>query len=194
MLIGILADTHIPYRAAGIPDAVIDTFKDVDLILHAGDVDESWALHPLEEISPVLAVSGNYHVIDRSSGGKHFPSVQKVSFCGFTIVMTHGHRIGWSTLFWRFYGLISIALGKVDSPIRDRFFGQTLIRQHPGADIIVFGHTHRYYSQFINGKLVINPGAACAASYFDIMPETTVALLHIDTGRLPEVERIDLNL
>ena len=194
MLIGILADTHIPYRASSIPNAVLHAFRDVDLILHAGDVDESWALKPLEQIAPVLAVSGNYHIFDRSSGGSHFPTFQKVSVCGSTIVMTHGHQVGWSTQFWRLYALLSIAVGKVDSPIRDRFISNTLMRQYPEADIIVFGHTHRYFTQYKDGKLVINPGAACATSYFNMLPETTAALLSIDSDEIPQVKRVDLVL
>ena len=192
MLVGILADTHIPYRASTMPEAVLLAFKDVDLILHAGDVDEPWALAPLEKIAPVLAVSGNYHIFDRSSGGKEFPSVQKVSLCGYTIVMTHGHRIGWSTLFWRIMAVFSVILGKVDSPLRDKFTSKILLKQFPEADIIVFGHTHRYFYQQIKNKLVINPGAACSAAYFKSMSETTVTLLTLESGKLPAIQRVDL--
>ncbi len=193
MLIGILADTHIPYRISTIPNGVLDAFKDVDLILHGGDVDEPWALQPLENIAPVYAVSGNYHILDRSSGGKQFPSIQKLTLCGFNIVMTHGHRTGWSTLFWRVYTLVLIILGKVDSSWRDIFISKNLMHRFPEADIYIFGHTHRYFSQYFNDKLVINPGAACAASYFTVMSETTVALLRLKPGQTPQVKRVELH-
>jgi putative phosphoesterase len=38
MLIGLISDTHIPDRARQLPDNVLEAFKDVDLILHAGDL------------------------------------------------------------------------------------------------------------------------------------------------------------
>jgi putative phosphoesterase len=192
MLIGILADTHIPYRISAIPNAVLGAFKDVDIILHAGDVDESWALDPLEKIAPVYAVSGNYHIFDRSSGGKQYPTTQTLSLCGFKIVVTHGHRMGWTTPFWRFYIMTRNIFGKVDSPWRDRILSRTLLRRYPQADIIVFGHTHRYFHSFFEEKLVINPGSACATSYFNVMVESTVALLTLAQGDKPILERIDL--
>lgn len=30
------------------------------------------------------------------------------------------------------------------------------------ADIIIFGHTHKFYSEYINNKLFLNPGEVCA--------------------------------
>ncbi len=179
MLIGILADTHIPYRVSTLPEYVLQAFQDVDLILHAGDVDETEALSALAEIAPVRAVRGNYHIFDRSSGGKQFPEVQKLSLCGFNIVVTHGHRLGWLTLFWRMYNLLLFLVGRQVSPLSDQFVSRSLIRRFPDADIYVFGHTHRFFTQYIEGKLMINPGAACAASYLDSQTEMTVALLKI---------------
>ena len=38
MKIGVISDTHIPESADRIPDSVYEHFKDVDLILHAGDL------------------------------------------------------------------------------------------------------------------------------------------------------------
>jgi predicted phosphodiesterase len=190
MLIGILADTHIPYRASEIPISVINAFHDVDVILHAGDVDEPEALIPLEKIAPVYAVSGNYHILDKSSGGRQFPSSQTVSVCGQTIFVTHGHLSGWSTIFWRFASIFAAIFGKANYLMRDQFISRRLVRLHPDVDIIIFGHTHRFYTTLYQGKLVINPGAACAASYFTDIPETTVALLKLDWEHKPIVSKI----
>ena len=38
MLVGIIADTHIPHRLKAVPQAVFEIFSEVDLILHAGDI------------------------------------------------------------------------------------------------------------------------------------------------------------
>ena len=38
MLIGCIADTHIPTRAKRIPDEVMEAFQGVDAIFHCGDM------------------------------------------------------------------------------------------------------------------------------------------------------------
>ena len=54
MLIGILSDTHGLLR-----QEVIDGFKGVDHIIHAGDIDNKAVIDRLEEIAPVTVVRGN---------------------------------------------------------------------------------------------------------------------------------------
>ena len=97
--------------------------------------------------------------------------------------------IGWGG---RTYILSLLVLGKVDSPLRDRFISHHLMRRFPEADIYIFGHTHRYFTQCLKGKLVINPGAACATSYFEVMTEATVALLKLEPGKSPQVKKVDV--
>ena len=48
MLIGILSDTHGLLR-----QEVIDAFKGVDHIIHAGDIDNKAVINRLKEIAPV---------------------------------------------------------------------------------------------------------------------------------------------
>lgn len=59
MKIGVLADTHIPTKAKELPGRVIEGFKDVDLIIHAGDIVNRETLERLQEIAPLKAVAGN---------------------------------------------------------------------------------------------------------------------------------------
>ena len=59
MRIGLITDTHIPEVAAELPLQVDDAFRDVALILHAGDVYDISVLDHLERIAPVLAVLGD---------------------------------------------------------------------------------------------------------------------------------------
>ena len=54
MLIGILSDTHGLLR-----QEVVDAFKGVDHIIHAGDIDNKTVIDRLEEIAPVTVVRGN---------------------------------------------------------------------------------------------------------------------------------------
>ena len=40
LTVGVLADTHLPFRLKRLPGEIMDIFRGVDLILHAGDVDQ----------------------------------------------------------------------------------------------------------------------------------------------------------
>lgn len=53
-IIGIISDTHGLLR----PE-VIDNLKNVDLIIHAGDIGNKEIIEKLEEIAPIIAVKGN---------------------------------------------------------------------------------------------------------------------------------------
>ena len=194
MLLGLISDTHIPYRAAGIPTEVLQTLSDVDLILHAGDVDEPWALDALRDIAPVYAVRGNYHVIDRSSGGAALPRTVELEAAGFRIAMTHGHKIGLATWFWRACMLFQNLRGRWTLPAYDRAIAHALLHRFPTADIIVFGHTHRFYKAQWGQTLLINPGAALRTAYFNTPHTPSLAHLYLESGKSPRVERIQIDV
>ena len=59
MRIGLIADTHLPSTIREPWPEVATAFRDVDLILHAGDIVTSSVLNWLERIAPVLAALGN---------------------------------------------------------------------------------------------------------------------------------------
>ena len=59
MRIGLISDTHCPERCPCYPASLGSAFRDVDLILHAGDADRLWVLDALSELAPVVAVHGN---------------------------------------------------------------------------------------------------------------------------------------
>ena len=67
--VGLLSDTHIPHRLERLPAPVLDALAGVDLILHAGDVDDPVALEPLRAVAPVHGVRGNVHFQEFSDGG-----------------------------------------------------------------------------------------------------------------------------
>ncbi len=192
MRIGLLADTHIPYRAAAIPDPALDALRGVDLILHAGDVDEPWALDALRELAPVYAVRGNYHLFDGSSGGASLPETIELEVAGFHIGVIHGHRMGLATWFWKFYLLVENMRGHWVTPAFDHALARALLRRFPQADIIVFGHTHRFYQAYWGKTLLINPGAALRTAYFDAPHTPSLAHLILEPGRPPEVHKIQI--
>ncbi len=57
MKIGLISDTHIPEVTKSLPQEVKETFKDVDLILHAGDIYLPRVLDGLARFAPVLAAT-----------------------------------------------------------------------------------------------------------------------------------------
>lgn len=59
MKIGIISDTHCWEYTYIIPDWIKKAFKDVDMIVHAGDVETPSVLNSLQNIAPVYAVRGN---------------------------------------------------------------------------------------------------------------------------------------
>lgn len=192
MRIGLLADTHIPYRADTIPAAVLDALRGVDLILHAGDVDEPCALGALRELAPVHAVRGNYHLLDGSSGGASLPETVEIEAAGFHIGVIHGHRMGPATWFWKFYLLLENMRGRWASPAYDRAIARNLLRRFSQADIIVFGHTHRFYQAYWDKTLLINPGAALRTAYFNAPYTPSLAHLILEPGRPPEVHKVQI--
>ena len=55
-----------------------------------------------------------------------------------------------------------------------------------GIDAVIFGHSHKYFEQTIDGRLWLNPGS-CGKRRFD--QEITLAILTVDGSAL-SVERI----
>jgi hypothetical protein len=131
----------------------------VDLILHAGDVGGSDILEELRIIAPVQAVFGNTDAPDD-------PDLQKeviISTRGISIHVSHGHELGAPT-------------------------PQRLLAAYP-QDVLVYGHTHRQLVSRVNGRLIINPGAA-GPRRFDVEP--SVARLTLRNGK-PEVEIVPID-
>ena len=188
LTVGLLSDTHIPHRLKRMPDAVLDAFAGVDLILHAGDVDDPAALDPLQRIAPVHAVRGNVHPRDLSDGGGTLPAVVELQLAERRVMLTHGHRPGLFGFFVEGLDvMIAQRLGLTDNDHSNRRIARRLARLYPEADIIIFGHTHRAHAERVGHTLLVNPGAACATS----REQPTVARMRLGAGR-PEVEIIPL--
>lgn len=136
MLLGLISDTHGTLR----PE-VFQHFRDVDLILHAGDVGDPHIITELESLAPVHAVWGNVDGFEvRHATEEEF----RLELEGRAVVVVHGHRLG--------------------SPDAEK-----LRSVYPEADVIVYGHTHRPRVDRDATGLVVNPGAAGPAR-FDIGP------------------------
>lgn len=56
-----------------------------------------------------------------------------------------------------------------------------------GIDAVIFGHSHRYFREEIEGRLWLNPGG-CGRRRF--AQELTMAVLYLEDGRITEVQKI----
>lgn len=158
VIVGVLSDTHLPYRLRRLPHYIFDIFQDADLIIHAGDVDRIEHLQDLAALAPLHAVRGNLHLTDLSDGGRDLPVDLSLTVAERRVIINHG---GWT-------GPLSLAgdwlvecIAKPGGHRLNVRIANRLARMYPQADVIVFGHTHRPYQAWHNGTLMFNPGAVC---------------------------------
>jgi putative phosphoesterase len=156
--VGVLSDTHLPYRMQHLPGEIFDIFRDVDLILHAGDVDRIEYLDDLAALAPFHAVRGNLHFTDLSDGGRDLPVELQLTIAERRVMVNHG---GWFNLWsqagdWFLERVLRPNQDLINPRIADR-----LAQLYPEADLIVFGHSHRPYQVWRDRTLFFNPGAVC---------------------------------
>ena len=130
--VGVISDTHLPRKAARIPDAALRHFEDVELILHAGDLSTRAALDQLEAYAPVEAVQGN---VEDAEIVRTLPIKRQIIVGGCLIGMVH-------------------ILG--DRATRRK----AARREFPDARVVVFGHSHIPFAEDRDGLLLLNPGSA----------------------------------
>jgi uncharacterized protein len=116
-------------------------------------------LEELGVIAPVRAVRGN---TDRSDDPELVPAIE-MEHEGVRIHVSHGHEVGSPT-------------------------PQKLLATY-SADLIVFGHTHRQIVVNVEGRWVVNPGAA-GQRRFKLEP--SVARLRIERGQVG-IEIVELD-
>lgn len=154
MRIGLIADTHIPGRARSLPEAVLSAFRGADLILHAGDIVSRTVLDALERLAPVIAVAGNNDPPELVSA---LGLTREVWAGGCRIGLTHGH-----------FG-------------RGRSTVERALSHFPGADCVVFGHSHMPYVRLLGRTLAFNPGSATDRRR---APSCSIGFLLIDPSGL----------
>jgi putative phosphoesterase len=157
MRLGIISDTHGLLRAE-----VFDVFREVDHILHGGDIGPPALLAELEALAPVTAVYGN---TDGWELRARLPQVATLELDGFTIVLTHGDQFGMPT-------------------------PERLQQRFPDAEIIVYGHTHKPLLTLVDLVVtVMNPGGA-GPRRFSLPP--SVGILELEPGIPPRGRLVPL--
>lgn len=129
--IGVISDTHGKFHPA-----IPEHFAGVERILHAGDIGQRDVLVRLEQIAPVLAVTGNV-----DWGGpldREYPRTQRLSVEACTLYMTH--------------------IGGKPEELRGRL-------PLPTPTVYICGHSHIARVEWYDGVLFLNPGAAGAPRF-----------------------------
>ncbi len=167
MIIGILSDTH-----GSVPNKLLDAFKDVDCILHAGDIGDKMVLATLEAVAPTVPVRGNIDEFSIADAIVHITRGAK------RITIVHN-------------------AGDIIHPARDLY---TRVLTEP-CDILISGHYHGWWVNHIkmpNGQPVLwlSPGAAGNSGHhqFRTAMRLTIRDEAEQTGTLDDykLERIEL--
>ncbi len=141
---------------------VLEVFAGVDHILHAGDIGPLELLEELEALAPVTAVWGNTDGFDVRG---RVPEVVERRIEGFDFLLVHGHQLGNPT-------------------------PESLNARWPGAEVIIFGHTHRPLLALVDQVVtVMNPGGA-GARRFDL--PASVGIMELEPGIPPRARLVPL--
>jgi len=148
MLLGLVADTHIPEAGPDIWPRVYDRFREegVDAILHGGDIHILAVLDRLQERVgvPVYSCRGNG---DDGSGGRPVcPDDPRLKEAW--LFEWHGFRVG-----------LCHDMGLPESPPQRTI--ETMMQRYFGTacEIVVHGDTHVQEATTVRGTLLVNPGS-----------------------------------
>ena len=130
MIIGVLSDTH----SLLLPNSLIERFKSVDMIIHAGDICDLGTLKLLKKMAPTKAVQGN---MDESSVKKILPTKENIACGAIKIGVTHGH------------------IGDTREALKNAM--AAFNNEH--MDVVIFGHSHQALNEKTGATLYFNPGS-----------------------------------
>lgn len=152
----VVADTHIPDQAAGLPPGFLEELKQLSpqAIVHAGDICSPGVLRELSTVAPVLAVRGNRDVVL----AWRLPLVAQATYGDVRLAVMHGHG-GYLQYFRE--KLHYLQEGYRFARYRDR-----MLAAAPDAKVYVFGHTHAPELQWHDQRLFFNPGSLIGSRYF----------------------------
>ena len=128
--IGILSDTHLTVVSPGLRNLLDTVFRDVDAILHAGDMTSMEVYDYLARFD-LRAVRGNMDDFDLKA---ILPETRIEEWEGKKVGIIHGRGGP--------YGIEDLVL-----------------REFHGVDVVVFGHSHVPLNTAREGTLLFNPGS-----------------------------------
>ena len=172
MKIGLISDTHNPSVGAVPPPEVAIAFRNVDVILHAGDIYNPACLDWLEAIAPVYAVE-----MEDYDYFKEDPRVvdkkRVLNFEGYTIGLIHDLLVpGMPQEVTELTPLSKHfpADAELSAALETVF--------DTAVDIVVFGHTHYAVIEEYQGILLVNPGSPSLPNHLRRLGQ--VAMLELE--------------
>ena len=139
---------------------VLDIEEPVDGIIHCGDFEGSEGKFALAANCPVYFVSGNNDFFSDLKKDLEF------TLDGHNFLVTHGH-----------YYYVSFGTEEIRNEAIAR-----------GADIVIFGHTHRPLAKFEDGIYIFNPGSLSYPRQEGRRPSYLILSIHEDGGLEYEVK------
>jgi uncharacterized protein len=126
----VISDTHIQ-RSEDMPTQILEIAKHADMVIHAGDVTRDSVLLGFEKNCEVVAVRGN---MDAQPVSSRFPAKTRLDAEGVRIGVVHG------------FG----------APDHVAYIARNMFED---VDIIIFGHSHQFYLESLEGVTMMNPGS-----------------------------------
>ena len=158
----LLADTHIRDGSERqLDERVLAAVAGADVVLHAGDVTGRELLDGLAELAPVHAVLGNNDV----GLGHVLPVELDLDLDGVSVALVHdaGPRAGRAA---------------------------RMARRFPGADLVVFGHSHQPEDlDADSGPRIFNPGSPTQRRR---APTRTFGVLEVRRSRVHRLAHVHL--
>ena len=131
-MIAVLADTHMPKGRRALPQRCVELVGEAAAVIHAGDFFAAPVLAELEALCPVVhAVHGN---VDEPALRQRLPETLEIAVAGRTLALVHDA-----------------------GPAKGRL--RRMRRRFPGADAVVFGHSHLPLLEREDGFQLFNPGS-----------------------------------
>ncbi len=148
-----------------LPAKLMEAFRGVDLILHAGDIYLLTVLDDLEHIAPVLAAMGDDDNGDILTDSR-VKDLHILQFEGKTLWLIHEKpyapmRSSWLPEWW---------LKRLNP--EQKKYGK--------PDIVIFGHEHRTFMKHIDGVFFISSGSPTFMNY--IQGPGTIGILDLGLG------------
>jgi len=138
----------MPKGGRALPAACVERIQAADAVIHAGDFSAASVLAELKQLCPVvLAVHGN---VDDAELRRELPESLEIEISGHTVAVVHD---------------AGPAKGRL-ARMRKRF---------PGADAVVFGHSHLPLHEEEAGFQIFNPGSPAERRR---APRHSMGLLH----------------
>ena len=152
--IAVLSDTHLHEPDDTLRD-ILDRIKDVDMVIHLGDIVSKSVLDYISERFKTFAVCGNMDPPDLRGELKEklVLEIENVK-----IGLIHGYGAPWG--------------------IEDRIMG---VFRNENVDAIFFGHTHNPTKKKIKNILFFNPGSPTDKLY---ARENTYGIVTIDGDKI----------